>query len=375
MKFSCEKALLQSAIATTSRATAPKSSIRALEGILLEAAEELRFTGYNLETGIRTVVPAEIQETGSLVLSARKFADVVGQLPDDVVNVTTDELSVHIQCGATEYNIPAIDPEEFPELPDVESQSVLTLSRGLLSDMINRTGFAVSTNDGRPILTGSLFEVMNGILTVVSVDGQRLALRREKLEKLPPADLSFVVPGGALKEVRTICGEGEEEISISIGTRHILFRMDNTLLVTRRLEGEFLNYRQSISWKSEIKLKANVKQLITSISRASVILKDNSKNPLRCIVGDGEIYLSSVTAADGNSYDICPVEGDGKDLHIGFNHRFMLEALKAVPTEEATLLMGTSSTPCIIVPVDAPEGEESFLFMVLPVRMSASWDK
>lgn len=375
MKFSCEKALLQSAIVTTSRATSPKSSIRALEGILLEAADELRFTGYNLETGIRTVVPAEIQETGSLVLSARKFADVVGQLPDDVVNVTTDELSVHIQCGATEYNIPAIDPEEFPELPDVESQSVLTLSRGLLSDMINRTGFAVSTNDGRPILTGSLFEVMNGILTVVSVDGQRLALRREKLEKLPPADLSFVVPGGALKEVRTICGEGEEEISISIGTRHILFRMDNTLLVTRRLEGEFLNYRQSISWKSEIRLKANVKQLITSISRASVILKDNSKNPLRCIVGDGEIYLSSVTAADGNSYDICPVEGDGKDLHIGFNHRFMLEALKAVPTEEATLLMGTSSTPCIIVPVDAPEGEESFLFMVLPVRMSASWDK
>ena len=375
MKFSCEKALLQSAIATTSRATSPKNSIPALEGILLEAGEELRFTGYNLETGIRTVVPAEIQESGSLVLSARKFADVVGQLPDDTVNVTTDGLSVHIQCGATEYNIPAIDPEEFPELPDVESQSVLTLSRRMLSDMISRTIFAVSTNDGRPILTGSLFEVADGTLTVVSVDGQRLALRREKLEKLPPADLSVVVPGGALKEVRSICGEGEEEASISIGTRHILFRVDNTLLVTRRLEGEFLNYRQSISWKSEIKLKADVRQLMTSISRASVILKENSKNPLRCIVGDGELYLSSVTAADGNSYDICPVEGSGNDLHIGFNHRFMMDALKAVPTEEATLLMGTPSTPCIIVPVDAPEGEEAFLFMVLPVRMSASWDK
>lgn len=375
MKFSCEKALLQSAIATTSRATSPKNSIPALEGILLEAGEELRFTGYNLETGIRTVVPAEIREKGSLVLSARKFADVVGQLPDDTVNVTTDGLTVHIQCGATEYNIPAIDPEEFPELPDVESQSVLTLSRGMLSDMISRTIFAVSNNDGRPILTGSLFEVADGILTVVSVDGQRLALRREKLEKAPPADLSFVVPGGALKEVRSICGEGEEEASISIGTRHILFRVDNTLLVTRRLEGEFLNYRQSISWKSEIRLKADVRQLMTSISRASVILKENSKNPLRCIVGDGELYLSSVTAADGNSYDVCPVEGSGNDLHIGFNHRFMMDALKAVPTEEATLLMGTPSTPCIIVPVDAPEGEESFLFMVLPVRMSASWDK
>ncbi len=375
MKFSCEKALLQSAISISSRATAPKSSIPALEGILLEADSELRFTGYNLETGIRTVVPAEVREGGSLVLSARKFADVVGQLPDDVVNVTTDGLTVHIQCGATEYNIPAIDPEEFPELPDVESQSVLTLPRGILSDMIGRTIFAVSTNDGRPILTGSLFEVMNGTLTVVSVDGQRLALRREKLEKAPASDLSFVVPGAALKEVRSICGDGEEEASVSIGTRHILFRVDNTLLVTRRLEGEFLNYRQSISWKSDIHLTADVRQLMTSISRASVILKENSKNPLRCIVGDGELYLSSVTAADGNSYDVCPVEGSGNDLHIGFNHRFMMDALKAVPTDQAKLLMGTPSTPCIIVPTDEPEGEESFLFMVLPVRMSASWDK
>lgn len=375
MKFSCEKALLQSAIATSSRATAPKSSIPALEGILLEAGDELRFTGYNLETGIRTTVPAEVQESGSLVLSARKFADVVGQLPDDTVNVSTDGLTVHIQCGATEYNIPAIDPEEFPELPDVESQSVLTLSRGMLSDMIGRTIFAVATNDGRPILTGSLFELVNHVLTVVSVDGQRLALRREKLENSPEADLSFVVAGSALKEVRSVCGDSEEAASIMIGTRHILFQIDNTLLVTRRLEGEFLNYRQSISWKSDIRLKVDVRQLITSISRASVILKENSKNPLRCIVGDGELYLSSVTAADGNSYDVCPVEGSGNDLHIGFNHRFMMDALKAVPTEDATLLMGTPSTPCIIVPVDEPEGQESFLFMVLPVRMSASWDK
>lgn len=375
MKFSCEKALLQSAISTSSRATAPKSSIPALEGILLEADTELRFTGYNLETGIRTVVPAEIREGGALVLSARRFADVVGQLPDDTVNVSTEGLTVHIQCGATEYNIPAIDPEEFPELPDVETQSVLTLPRGILSDMIGRTIFAVASNDGRPILTGSLFEVVNGILTVVSVDGQRLALRREKLEKAPELDFSFVVPGGALKEVRSICGDGEEDASVSIGARHILFRVDNTLLVTRRLEGEFLNYRQSISWKSDIRLTADIRQLMTSISRASVILKENSKNPLRCIVGDGELYLSSVTAADGNSYDICPVEGNGNDLHIGFNHRFMMDALKAVPTERARLLMGTPSTPCIIVPTDEPEGEESFLFMVLPVRMSASWDK
>ena len=375
MKFSCEKALIQSAIATTSRATAPKSSIPALEGILLEADSELRLTGYNLETGIRTVVPAEIREGGSLVLSARLFGDIIRRLPDDIVSIATDGLTVHIQCGVSEFHIQGIDPEEFPELPAVEPQNALVLSRATLSDMINRTLFAVSNNDGRPILTGSLFEVVGNVLTVVSVDGQRLALRREKLEQAPDHDFSFVVPGMALGEVRGICGDGEETVSITTGARHILFRMGSTLLVTRRLEGEFLNYRQSISWKSDIRLVADVRQLMTSISRASVILKENSKNPLRCIVGEGELYLSSVTAADGNSYDVCPVEGSGSDLHIGFNHRFMMDALKAVPTEKAKLLMGTPSTPCIIVPVEEPEGEESFLFMVLPVRMSANWDK
>jgi DNA polymerase-3 subunit beta len=240
--------------------------------------------------------------------------------------------------------------------------------------MIGRTIFAVSTNDGRPILTGSLFEVVGNVLTVVSVDGQRLALRREKLEQAPDHDFSFVVPGMALGEVRGICGDGEETVSITTGARHILFRMGSTLLVTRRLEGEFLNYRQSISWKSDIKLVADVKQLMTSIDRVGLILHENTKNPLRCIVGDGCIYLSSVTAI-GNASDQCPVEGSGDDLHIGFNHRFMMDALKAVPAEKAKLLMGTPSTPCIIVPVDEPEGEEAFLFMVLPVRMSASWDK
>ena len=374
MKFSCEKALLQSAIATASRATAPKSSIPALEGILLEAGSELLLTGYNLETGIRTVVPAEIGEKGSLVLSARLFGDIVRRLPDDVLTVTTEGLTVHIQCGDVNYNIQGIDPEDFPELPVVEPQNALLLSRATLSDMISRTIFAISQNDGRPILTGSLFEVMGQTLTVVSVDGQRLALRREQLEKAPRPGFSFLVPGMALGEVRSICGDSEETVEITTGQRQILFRMGSTILVTRRLEGEFLNYRQSISWKSTIDLNVEVKQLMTSIDRVSLILQENTRNPLRCIVGDGVIYLSSVTAI-GNASDQCPVEGSGDDLHIGFNHKFMMDALKAVPVEKAKLLMGTPSTPCIIVPTDAESGQEAFLFMVLPVRMSATWDK
>lgn len=374
MKFSCEKALLQGAISTTSRATAPKSSIPALEGILVEATNELRLTGYNLETGIRTVVPAEIKEGGSLVLSARLFGDIIRKLPDDVVTFSTEGLTVFIQCGMSKFQIQAIDPEEFPELPAVDPENQLVLPRGTLTDMISRTLFAVSTNEGRPILTGSLFEVAGGVLTVVSVDGQRLALRREKLDAAVDRDFSFVVPGAALGEVRSICGDGEEPVYITTGAQHVQFRVGTSLLVTRRLEGEFLNYRQSVNWKCDVDLEADVKALMTSIDRVSLILQENSKNPLRVIVGDNCLYLSSVTAI-GSASDECPVVGSGSDLHIGFNHRFLMDALKAVPTERAKLLLGTPSTPCIIVPTEGQTGAESFLFMVLPVRMSASWDK
>ncbi len=273
------------------------------------------------------------------------------------------------------YNIQGIDPEEFPELPAVEAQNTLVLPRTTLADMISRTLFAVCQTDGRPILTGSLFEVVGDTLTVVSVDGQRLALRREKLEESPDKDFSFVVPGSALGEVKGICGsDGEDDVAVTMGARHIQFRVGSTLLVTRRLEGEFLNYRQSISWKSTISLTADVKALMTSINRVSLILQENTKNPLRCIVGDDCLYLSTVTPT-GDASDQCPVEGSGGDLHIGFNHRFLMDALKATPADKAKLLMGTPSTPCIIVPTDAEAGQEEFLFMVLPVRMSAHWDK
>lgn len=370
MKFSCEKALLQAAISTSSRAAAAKSSIPALEGILLEADSELRLTGYNLETGIRTVVPAQVGEGGSLVLSSRLFGDIIRRLPDDMVTFSSDGLTVHIRCGTSEFNIQGIDPEEFPELPSVEPQNTLELSQSLLSDMISRTLFAISDNESRPILTGSLFEITDGTLTIVSVDGQRLAIRREKLEKAPGKNFSFVVPGAALNEVRGICADTDEIVSVTAGARHILFRVGSTLLVTRRLEGEFLDYRQAINRKSTIELIADIRQLMASIDRVSLIISEKFKSPLRCTIGDGSIFFTTRTAI-GDAADQCPVTGDGGGLKIGFNNRLLMDALKVVPTDTATLKLGTASSPCIIVPTGAPEGEESFLFMVLPVRLSA----
>ena len=179
MKFSCEKALLSAAVSTASRAVAPKSSIPALEGILIEAGATLRLTGYNLETGIQATVPAEIRETGSLVLSARLFSEIVRKMPDDMVTFVSNGYNVNIKCGLSEFNILATDPEEFPELPEVDQQNALTLPQPVLRSMISQTLFAVSTNESRPVHTGSLFDVEGDSLSVVSVDGYRLALRKE----------------------------------------------------------------------------------------------------------------------------------------------------------------------------------------------------
>ena len=368
MKFSCEKALLQAAISTTSRAVSPKSSIPALEGILLEAGNELRLTGYNLETGIRTVVPADIQEEGTLVLGARLFGDIIRKLPDDIVTFRADHYMVNITCGMSEFNILGTDPEEFPELPTVEYQNTITLSQAKLRAMIGQTLFAVSDNESRPIHTGSLFEVEKNGLTVVSVDGYRLALRREAVDKIDGAEsFSFVVPGSAFSEVEKICS-GEGPVTISQGARHILFQAGETLLVCRRLEGEFLAYRNAIPRNNTIKVEGDTRTLLASIDRVSLIISDKLKSPLRCVFGDGVLNITTKTAI-GDAADQCPIDGDGTGLEIGFNNRYLMDALKAAPADRVRLELTTGVAPCVILPV---EGEpENFLYMVLPVRLKA----
>ena len=280
MKFSCEKALLQSAISTASRAVSPKSSISALEGILVEAGQELRLTGYNLDTGIRTIVPAEISEPGTLVLAARLFGEIIRKLPDDVITFETNQYMVHITCGPSEFNILGTDPEEFPELPTVEYQNSLLLSQSKLKSMISQTIFAVSDNESRPVHTGSLFEADDNGLTIVSVDGFRLALRHEAIDRKDGApEFSFVVPGSALSEVEKICSDCDEPVSVTQGARHVMFKAGTTMLVTRRLEGEFLAYRQAIPRNNGICLEGETRTLLSSIERVSLIITEKLKCP------------------------------------------------------------------------------------------------
>ena len=370
MKFSCEKALLSSAVSVTSRAVAAKSSIPAMEGILIEAGKTLRLTGYNLETGIQATAPAEITEGGSLVLSARLFGEIVRKMPDDVVVFTTEKekYTVNIRCGLSEFNILGTDPEEFPELPNVDQQNTLTIGQPVLRSMISQTLFAVSDNESRPIHTGSLFEVEGDGLTVVSVDGYRLALRHEAVEEKKGADaFSFVVPGSALGEVEKICS-GEGTVTVTQGARHIMFQTGDTVLVCRRLEGDFLAYRNAIPRNNSIKVEVETRALLSSIDRVSLIISEKLKSPLRCIFGDGMVDITTKTAI-GDAADQCLITGDGGGLEIGFNNRYLMDALKAAPADKLCMEFTSGVAPCVILPA---EGEENFVYMVLPVRLKAN---
>ena len=369
LKFSCEKALLQLAVNTASRTVATKSSIPALEGLLLEGTDVLTLSGYNMQTGIRTRLEADIREGGRIVLNSRLFGDIIRKMPDDVIVFSADEkFMVTLTCGDARFEILGLSADDYPEMPEVESDYSMTVQQGILKAMINQTSFAVSTNENRPIHTGSLFEVGIDGVTVVSVDGFRLALRREKIEQLEGGAFRFVCPGSALNEVEKICEDSEEAITVMLGKRHLLFETGSTQLICRKLEGEFLDYKNAIPRNNPIRLTVDSKTMLSSLDRVSVVISEKLKSPVRCIMGSGCITMSAKTG-NGEAKDICPVEGDGQGLEIGFNNRFFMDALRYAPADTVKIELNTGVSPAVIVPV---EGEENFLYMVLPVRLKSA---
>ncbi len=368
MKFSCEKALLLSACNTASRAAASKSPIPALEGLLLSAEDRLYVKGYDLKKAIVTAVEADIAQRGTVVVGARLFGEMMRRMPDGIVSIESDEKNnLSVRCGKSSFNILGMSSEEYPELPSFDAQSSVTLPQNILKDMINRTLFAVSTDEVRPVYTGTLFEIEGEELTLVSVDGYRLAIRREKLEKARMDSCSFVVPGSALSDVEKICADTEDSVSIAVGQKHISFTIGDATVISRRLEGEFLNYRRSIpdTFRSELKVDRN--ELMSVIDRVSLIVSEKNTSPVRMTLGDGVIDCLCVTPI-GRAEDVCTCEGSGGELVIGFNDRYMKDALKAAPADELLLCVNTASSPCIL---KAADGGTGFTFMVLPVRLHA----
>jgi len=367
MKFTCIKSVLQAAVNIASRAASSKSPIPALEGILLEAGPAgLKLTGYDLKKGIYTSIDADVAQPGSIVLGAKIFGDIVRSLPEGMVTVKSEGLNVSITCENSDFKIIGIDFNDYPELPSIDQHSGISLPQNILGEMIRQTIFAVSDNEARPVYTGEMFEIADGSLTLVAVDGYRLALRREKIDKEMDS-YSFIVPGSALSDLEKLCGDNDEDVTIALGSKHISFTIGRTVIISRRLEGDFLNYRKTVPSVFNVTVRTDRHMLQRTVERVSLIIDDKIKNPLRCTFGDNEIRIVCATAL-GKAEDVCAVDGNGKGLEIGFNNRYILDALKAAPAEEVDVCLNTGSSPCVINPAD---GSDKFLYMVLPVRLKA----
>ena len=367
MKFTCEKNALVSAISVASRTVAQKSTIPALEGIYIRAGVKLTLSGYNLETGITISVDANIEETGACIMPSRLFFDIIRKLPDDTVSISVDSsFKVSIRGGISSFSITAMSSEDYPELPEVDSEKGIQLPQNELKAMIGGTSFAVSENQARPIHTGCLFEVDDTSITVVAVDGYRLALRRYLPEQSLERTLKFVAPAAALKEVEKILGDTEDPATFYPGSKHILFTIGDATLVCRILEGEFLDWRRVLPQNNPVKLVGNVSRLTDSIERVGLVISEKLKSPVRCKFGDNSAEFRTISTI-GEAYDVCPIAGDGKDLEIGFNCKYLLDALRAVPDSECTLEMINGLSPIVLNPTEG----NRYSYMVLPVRLKA----
>lgn len=368
MKFSCEKEILLGLLGTASRAVTGKSSMPLLEGLLICAdASTLTVTGYDMSMGIRTTTETDVVEPGSIVINAKLLLDIVRKLPNDVVYIETDDkLMTTIKCGRAVFNLAATEADEFPALAEVSDTTGFSLPQNILKSMISQTIFSVSDNESKPIHTGCLFELDGSRLNVAAVDGYRLSVRRETIEGMS-GDMKFVVPGASLREIERILSDGDEPVEIFPDQKNILFRIGGTTLITRLIEGEFLNYRAAIPNDFEHVVSIDPHELITSIERVSLIVSEKLKNPVRFHFDGNYVQLSCVTAI-GKSYDECPIDGTIEDLEIGFNNRYMLDALRAAGTDKVLLQLKGSLNPIVISPTEG----DKFTYLVLPVRLRAN---
>ena len=366
MRFTCEKNLLVTGLSVASRTVAAKSTLSAIEGILCRAGEGLSLTGYNMETGITYQIDADVTDPGICILPARLFADIIRRLPEGPVTVVVDEgYKVSIRAGYASFTISAESAEDYPELPDVGSGRSVKIPQCELKNLISGTIFAVSDNEARPIHTGVKFEVEENLISAIALDGFRLARRTYHSETPSVFKLNFVVPSAGLKEVEKILADVEDEASMILGPKHILFEIGDATLVCRLLEGDFLDWRKVVPTDCPVKLCAHVADLAASIERVGLIVSEKNKAPVRCVFSNQVLLLKTMTTI-GAAEDRCSIAGDGKELEIGFNVKYLADTLRVIPSEEVTLELTNSLSPIVLTPA---EDKHDFSYMVLPVRI------
>ena len=365
MKFTCNTGELNQGINSALLAVSPKSTLLALEGILVRVTtKEITLMSYNLEMGITAIVDAKVEKTGEIIIPAKVFSDIIRRIESDEVTIEADDRClVQITGGVSLFTILGMTSEEFPELPEVGEAQGFSIPMETLSSMVDMTRYAIATNDTKPVQTGCLFELQDDELVVVAVDGFRLALRREKVEHHEP--MRFIVPGKTLGELLKLMGE-EGNVVVEASRKHILFDMGNCTLVSRLLEGDFLDYHAAIPRESSTNVVVNTRALIHSIERTSLLISDRLRSPLRVDFGESVIKMSCSTSI-GKAYDECCCSTTGNLLEMGFNNRFLLDALKNVDTDMVRLELCGPLSPMKVLPLEG----EHFLFLVLPMRLRA----
>lgn len=363
MKIICSKENLIEGINIVQKAVSAKTTLPILEGILIEATDNLKLTGNDLEIGIECFIEADIKETGSIVINSKMFGDVIRRMPDSEMLIEVkDNNLVIIECENSHFELKGLKPEGFPAIPDIKKEKSFKSTQKLIRDMIKQTIFAVSIDENRPILTGSLIEFKNNSLTFVSIDGFRLALRKTSIEN-ENVDFSLIVPGKTLSEIVKILQTVDDEISIYASNNQVLFDMGNCKVVSRLLEGEYLNYKSIIPQDSETKIKINTKDFQSSIERASLITMEDKRYPIKFSISDDKIVISSNTDL-GAVREELRIEMNGNKMDIGFNPRYFIDALKIIDEEAIELYFSSNVGPCTIRPCSS----DSFAYMILPIR-------
>lgn len=366
MKILVNREQLSEALSNLQRAVTPRSSLPILEGVLLSAeTDRLTLMSYNMEISIKKELPIRCEKEGDVVISAKILFDIIRKVKGDIIEFEVDERQVcHIKCGGSAFDILGMKSEDFPEMPNVAEKDSINISSEILKDMVRQTIFAISIKeDARPILTGIKFEIQNNEIKLVAINGNCLAIRKAPIRY--EGNMSFVVSGRAIGEAVKIIGEKDEDIKINIGTRNISFDIDGYVMTSRLIEGNFIEYQRSIpnSYKQEIKI--NVPKFIETLERISlVILNEQTKTPIRFSMEKDRILLTC-SSAIGRSNDVYQTNLEGEEFEIGFNSKNLLDALKAVESEEAIIRFNGSAAAAAIYPID---GEE-FLYLVMPMLL------
>ncbi len=369
MKIICEKDTILKALNSVIKAVASKTTMPILEGILIQTNDnEVKLTTYDLEIGIEYVMNAEVLEQGNTVVNAIMFSEIIRKLPDTEIKITLNEKNLLvIECEGSLYKLATMNPEEFPELPKINIENSIQIEQNMLKSMIRRTIFAVSIEENRPIFTGCLFQTIGNKLNVVAIDGFRLAWNSAVLNNQTP-EFSAVIPGKTLNEVNKIILDSFDTIKIGVSKNQALFEMDNCKIVTRLLDGEFLNYSNVIPENWETRIRVNKNAIQDCFERVSLIsastTEKEKKYPVKVSIDIGKVTISC-TNQTGDAKEEMYLTTEGKNLEAGFNPKYFLDALKVIEDEEIYIDFGSNISPCVIRPID----NQDYTYMILPIRL------